>query len=54
MAGMERVALTVHGEEASTLPRAFHDIPEDDRELSDGDGFVVAVTENHYRMEHTQ
>ncbi|AJF25022.1 hypothetical protein EGO51_12630 [Haloarcula hispanica] len=51
---MERVEFTVRGEGASTLPRAFHDIAEDSRELYDGNGFVVAVTENHYRMELTE
>lgn len=51
---MERIALTVRGEGVSKLPTAFHDISEDDRELYDGDGFVVAVTENHYRLELTE
>jgi len=51
---MDRAELTVRGEDASTLPRAFHHVDEDDRELYDGDGFVVAVTENHYRFELTE
>ncbi|MGB9952526.1 MULTISPECIES: hypothetical protein [unclassified Haloarcula] len=51
---MERVEFTVRGADASTLPRAFHDIDEENRELYDGNGFVVAVTENHYRMELTE
>jgi hypothetical protein len=51
---MERVEFTVRGDGASTLPRAFHDIPEENRELYDGSGVVVAVTENHYRMELTE
>jgi hypothetical protein len=51
---MERVCLTVRGEDAGTLPEAFHDIDEDKLELCDGDGFAVAVTENHYRWEGTE
>ena len=51
---MERVQFTVRGKDASTLPSAFHDIDEENRELYDGNGFVVAVTENHYRMELTE
>jgi hypothetical protein len=51
---MERVAFAVRDEGVSTLPRAFHDVPERNRELHDGDGFVVAVTENHYRLELTE
>lgn len=51
---MELVTLTVRGEDVSTLPRAFHEIPEDDREMYDGDGFVVAFTVNHYRLELTE
>jgi len=51
---MERVELIVRGEGANTLPGAFNDVPKDDRELYDGDGFVVAVTENHYRLELTE
>lgn len=51
---MERVDLVIHGEGVRTLPRAFDEVPEDNRELHDGDGFVVAVTENQPRRELTE
>jgi hypothetical protein len=51
MVGVERVELVVRGDGVRSLPRAFQEVPEDDRELYDGDGFVVAVTENHPRWE---
>jgi hypothetical protein len=51
---VERIELVVHGDGVGTLPRAFDDVPEDDRELYDGDGFVVAVTENKPRWEETE
>lgn len=47
---MERIELTVQGEQASTIPSAYQDIPQENREDYAGNDVVVVVTERHYRF----
>jgi hypothetical protein len=51
---MKRLDLTIRGTAVRSLPSAFHDIDADRIEFYDGDGFVVAVRESHYRVEGTE
>lgn len=45
---MKREELTVHGDDAWTVPRAVQDVARDDRFDYDGDGFAVVVVEEYY------
>jgi hypothetical protein len=45
---MERVELTVHGEDAGALPSAIQGVPRNKRADYSGDGFAVIVTEQYF------
>jgi len=51
---MERVELTVRGENASSVPEAIRGVPRDKRTDYAGDGFAVVVTEEYFFRTNAQ